>query len=264
MGINIRLYSHNIWNQISFNRNELIKKLIYKYDADICNFQECGPATCRHGENAIHKIISERYAEACIKFSEVNFTPVFYKSERFEEIDSGYVLFEGKNDADSKSITWVVLHDKVSKKKSAVASTHFWWEFASPEDDIQRIENARCVKKVCDQITKKYDLPVIVSGDFNCGMNSDQGLDGYNEMIKLGFIDLRYNAESTTDCFTHHDYPVLNSKNIFEKGNMPVRTLDHAFAFNADRIKFRKFDVLTEQDALDSSDHCPLLIDYDI
>lgn len=262
MSINIRLFNHNIWNYKTYNRNGLIAKLVRKYDADICHFQECSPLTSRVGETAIQKLLLPEYAEAAAEHSAVNYTPVFYKKDRFEEIDSGYVLFEGKNDVNSKSITWVVLSEKATGERIAVASTHFWWEYKSEEDDFQRMENARCVKKVCDMIEEKYKLPVIVSGDLNCGKNSSQGQHGYEEMIKLGFRDARYHAKETTDCHTHHAYPVLNDEGIYEKGVMPVRTLDHAFASGNRPVEFKSFKVLTEQDALDSSDHCPMVIDY--
>lgn len=262
--MSIRLFSHNIWNFKTHNRNDLIAGLIRKYDADVCHFQECGPKTSRVGETAIQKLLMPEYAEACLEYAHKNFTPVFYKKDRFSEIDSGYVLFEGKNDADSKSVTWTVLEEKATLKRIAVASTHFWWKADSEEDDLQRVENARCVKKVCDMIESKYNLPVVVSGDLNCGTNSKQGTHGYDEMVKLGLRDLRYIAKETTDMLTHHDYPILNNDGVFEKGVMPVRTLDHAFVSGDYPIEFLKFDVLTEQDALDSSDHCPLLVDFSI
>ena len=262
--MNIRLFSHNIWNFDTYNRNGLIAGLIRKYDSDVCHFQECSPRTSRAGETAIQKLLLPEYKEACAEYAHKNFTPVFYKKDRFLEIDSGYILFDGKNDADSKSVTWAVLEDKENGERIAVASTHFWWKYDNEEDDLQRVENARCVKKICSMIEEKYSLPVVVSGDLNCGTNSKQGSHGYDELVRLGMRDVRYIAKETTDMFTHHSYPILNDEGVFEKGVMPKVTLDHAFVSGEFPIEFLRFDVLTEQDALDSSDHCPLLVDFSI
>lgn len=263
--MNVRIFTHNIWNYKTYNRNNLIAKLVRKYDADICHFQECGPLTSRANDTAIQKLLSADYAEAYPKMADKNYTPVFYKKDRFSEVDSGYVLFPGKNDADSKSVTWAVLEEIKTGERIAVASTHFWWQCESEEDSLQRVENARCVKEVCDMIEEKYNLPVIVSGDLNCGINSEQGTAGYDEMVRLGMRDARKFAKETTDCFTWHEYPEFNEeKEIFENGSMPVMTIDHVFVSGNLPIEILKFDVLTEQDALDSSDHCPIISDFNI
>ena len=50
----IRLFDHNIWcNKVIANRNALIKKMISRYDADVCTLQECRPSTHRVGETDI-------------------------------------------------------------------------------------------------------------------------------------------------------------------------------------------------------------------
>ena len=267
----MKIYSHNIWNynphgfgyEPLWQRMKLISELIFEADADVCMFQECGPFTCRVGEGAIQKLLEEKYSEVCPDKADVNYTPVFYKKEKFDLVDSGWVLYEGFNDGNSKSITWAVLQDKVALKKTAVLSTHFWWKFDTKEDFNQRIENALQLKNLCDEIYNKYGTGAIIGGDFNNGFGADQGDEPYRKMLDMGFGDIRLSADVTTNCLTHHDLPVIDDKGVFQKGNMPTRTLDHIFTYHS-VAKALKFGVLTSDKALTSSDHCPLIGEFDL
>ena len=266
--MNIRLYTQNIWgnfppNQRIANRNALVALLVRQYLPDVCHFQECNPHTSRVGEQDISLLLADVYAEACAENACRNYTPVFYKKDRFEEVESGFEIYEGLNDMGSKSITRAVLREKESGGLLATAATHFWWKHGKDEDTLSRLSNARRLAEICDMITRKYGIPVVTSGDLNCGPCSAQGMDGYNELVRLGLHDARYLAEQTTDMHTHHDYPVLNEDGIYVNGAMPVRTLDHVFVAG-ESVRVRSFAVVTEQTALDSSDHCPLLTDYEL
>lgn len=266
----MKIYCQNIWNfnphgfgyEPIWQRMKLVSDLACEFGADVCMFQECGPETCRAGKGAIQKLLEEKYSEVCPDKSDVNFTPVFYKKEKYDVIDSDWLLYEGLNDANSKSITWAVLQEKETLKKIAVISTHFWWRFDGEVDFNQRIENAKQLKKLCDEITNKHGTAIIVGGDFNNGFNSDQGDEPYRKMIDMGFSDIRQVAEVTTDYLTHHDYPVLDDNGVYDKGEMPARTLDHIFTYG-NAPKALKFDVITSDKALTSSDHCPLEAEFD-
>ena len=261
----IRLFDHNIWcNKVIANRNALIKKMISRYDADVCTLQECRPSTHRVGETDIGAMLADKYAEVCPALYDRNHTPIFYRRARFDMIDSGYELFEGLNNIGSKSITWAVLYDKVDDCKFAVLSTHFWY-MADEEGNAQRIENVHQLKACCDRIVAKHDVPVILAGDLNCGKNSSQGEEPYFEMERVGFTDVRKCAVKTTDRYTHHALPEFNEeKGVFECNAPLVKTLDHAFLYGKDEIEVRSFNVLVEQMAMDSSDHCPLFVEFSL
>lgn len=259
----ITVYCQNVWNHNpSEYRNTLIRSLVSDFDADICLFQECGPETNRVGGAPLPKLMQDEYTEVCSEVADRNFTPVFYKTEKFNLIDSGYVLYRGLNDVNSKSITWAVLEDKASLTKFAVASTHFWWMSESENDNKQRLENVDQLGEVCDLIIKKHGVGVIIGGDLNNGKNADQGDEPYRYMLSKQFEDVRINAAQTTDEYTHHDYPVLKEDGTYANGPMPVRNLDHIFTYGNCPFKAEKFDVLTSTKALDSSDHCPLVAQF--
>ena len=259
------IYNQNIWNYNPCHyRNKLVRELIKDFNADVCTFQECGPSTNRVGDAPIPVLMSDEYTEVCPELAHKNFTPVFYKTEKFTLIDSGYLLYDGINDCDSKGVTWAVLEDKATSKRVAIASTHFYWQPGKEEYNQQRLQNADQLKEVCESIVAKYGIAVIIGGDFNNGTNADQGDEPYRKMLKDGFIDVRKAAANTTDTLTHHEYPVLSDNGVYINGSMPTRTLDHIFVYNDASVTLKEFNVITSQIALNSSDHCPLIGVFDI
>ena len=271
----IRLYSHNIWGNMPkeariSNRNDLIKELICEIKPDFCNFQECNPKTSRAVDNAIQKIIADRYAESNAAHAHENFTPVFYLRERFLELDGGFIVYDGLNDANSKSVTWGLFEDKEDGKKVVVVSTHFWWQFRGDLDNEQRVVNAVQLKVICDKIIEKYgDIAVIVSGDLNSGENAPQSTSGYDAMIANGFVDVRYTAESTADTHTLHSYPVLTEDGTYvagaseAEGGERERTIDYVFTYGQ-KPRITSFRVLDDKKARTTSDHCPIVAEFDI
>lgn len=256
----LTIYNQNVWNHNPTAwRNGMIRSLIDVSGADICTFQECGPHTSRAGDAPLPVLMSDRFAEVLPDMACHNFTPVYYRKDRFRLLDEGYLLYEGRNDADSKSVTWAVLEDLADGHRFAAASTHFWWKFDDAEDNTQRLRNARQLQEICDAIIEKYDVPVIIGGDFNNGAFSEQGDEPYHAMLAAGFRDFRLIAGETTDTLTHHDYPVEQADGSSVCTALPVRTLDYLFVYGAYPVSVLKFDVPTSDMVLASSDHCPLL-----
>lgn len=257
----IRLFDQNIWcYKIIGDRNTLIKKMIKAYDADICALQECRPSTHRVGDTDIGAMLSDTYAEVEPTLAMSNHTPIFYRRDRFDVVESGYELYEGLNNINSKSLTWAVFFDRIEGGRFAVVSTHFWY-MNDAEGNAQRIENVHQLQRRCDAIVAKYNVPIVVMGDLNCRPDSDP----YNEMLRVGMRDIRKLAAKTTDRFTHHALPVLDEENgVFVCNEMPVKTIDYAFLYGDAPVELRSFNVLFDQAALNSSDHCPLFVELGI
>lgn len=267
--LKIRLYDQNIWGNMASdqriaNRNSLIRDLIFACQPDVCCFQECNPRTSRAGATPIQDLLSEQYTEAETDAGNLNYTPVFFLRGRYRLLDSGWHLYTGgpeRNDCNSKSITWAVLEDTATGIGFGVCSTHFWWKSDTALDNQQRLQNAAELYATMVEMGEKYRIPVLAAGDLNCGAESAQGSDPYHFLLAKGLLDARTAAAVTTDSFTHHAYPVMNSAGIYENGGRPVRTLDHAFVTDHPRLKIDRFMVETSQKALDTSDHCPLIVD---
>ena len=257
----IKLYDQNTWHMIPLdNRNVLMRSMIEEFDADFCTFQECGPKN-RTSKTPLPVLMSDKYAELCPEKADGNYTPVFYKKDKYNVLEAAYHVYTGLNDVNSKTLTWGVFEDKQTGEKIAVASTHFWFKNRGEVDDQQRKQNANELKEACDYIVEKYDIPVIISGDLNTGRNAETGDAPYHYMMEIGFKDVRYSAEETTDGYTYHDYPVLDEERgifINKPDALPYCDLDYIFTYGKDAVVAKKFEILTSEKALNSSDHCPL------
>ena len=224
------LYNQNVWNcNPTAHRNKMIRELLDEVNADVCTFQECASYSVRTGDAPLQELMKNGYTE--VDGNQNNFTPIFYKTEKFNLKDSGYHLYTGLNDADSKSITWAVLENKENGEKFAVMSTHFWWMFDSDKDNLQRLENVKELKALCDEVIKKHNVPVIIGGDFNNGPNSPQGTEPYEAMLRAGFEDIRYTAPVTTDSHTQRDC-LLPDKTQDMNGE-PNITIDFIFTYGS-------------------------------
>lgn len=260
----IVLYNQNIWGGFSeshaiANRNGLLREIIFDYQADICCFQECHARSSRQGENAIQKLIGEVYAEVPTEAEEKNSTPVFYRKDRFNVIESGYHLFTGYNDVNSKSLTWCVLEDRENGVMLGVTSSHFWFKGPEEEHTLQRLENAKEMLAYVELIKEKYDIPVFSCGDFNCG-------EGHHDpapihFIKKHMVDVRDIAKETTYVHTCHDYPERNEMGLYDGEPFEcTMTLDYVFLSDNKRVEVHSFKVDNGKRAYNSSDHCPLII----
>jgi len=257
----ITLYNQNIWNYLpSEYRNTLVRSLVADCDADICTFQECGPLRNRVGDAPIQELMADVYDEVRPEFADRNYTPVFYKKDKYILKDSGYFLYSGFNDANSKSVTWALFEEKVTNFTFIVMSTHFWWKEEGEENNLQRINNAVELKAKCDELVYEYNVPIIIGGDFNNGKDSLQGDEPYRKMLEFGFCDIRLTASETTDTYTHHDYPVLMEDGVtYGPCSDFDCNIDYIFTYGTKTVKALKYDVLTTDKALSSSDHCPVL-----
>ena len=240
--ISVTLYNQNIWNSTPVNRPSLIRDLILEWDADVCCMQECGPRTMRAGENPIGKLLEPRYAEVPTEVGDLNYTPIFYRKERFLLVDSGYILYEGKNDVNSKSITWAIFEETESKVQFGICSTHFWWKYDSEEDNQWRLANAARLFTCMEELRTRYDIPVIAGGDLNCGVASEQGEEPWRWLCER-LMDARAVAPETTDMLTHHAYPIKDENGLYVDADKPCRTLDHVFVTEHPCVRVDSFVI---------------------
>lgn len=261
----IIIYNQNIWGctrggDVIANRCNLISELIDYHGADVIAFQECSAAARDSADGNIANLLSPLYDEVKHNAEGNNFTPIFYKSERFSVIDSGYVLYERQRPTNSKSITFAVFLDKETEVRFAIISAHFWWRVGSREDDDVRLYNATLLSEYAKRIKEKYDAPVFLMGDFNCGENSEASPLPYL-YLKERFLDLREVAPISTDMLTHHSCPKRNENGdytAYERYNS-TQTLDHIFVTEHRNVAIDSFEVDTSDEAYASSDHYPLI-----
>lgn len=271
----MRIYDQNIWGNFDpaaghciANRNLLIKEMVYENMPDFCCFQECNPQTSRSGDTPIQDLLKEDYKEAAPTEAHRNFTPVFYNFKTVDLIESGFFPYSGFNDMDSKSATWGVFKSKETNQIVSVISTHFWWKDESEADNLQRMQNAADVVAKADEIFKKYNCPVFVTGDLNSG-DTKQGTGGYDKMVELNMVDIRSIAKETDYSYTcssgaiSYPYPEFKDGK-FQNGVEANCIIDYLFTYTPDLIDAKSFKVINSEKARTSSDHSPLLLDFEI
>ena len=265
----MRIYSQNIWGNFSSkecigNRNFLIHQLIEKYQPDFCCFQECNPSTSRK-DNSISILLKDNYDEVLLENENKNFTPIFYNRNKVNFVCGEYVVYSGLNDWDSKSFTWGLFENLENKERVVVISTHLWWKYTGEVDILQRRENVKQLMDVVNRLYLQYEVPIIVCGDFNSGEKAKQGPDAYYQMIKNNMVDVRNIAlESSNSETCSLEYPKHDSDGFYYQGVQPCITIDYIFVNKEELILATSFKIDNSQIARDSSDHSPLIFEFEL
>ncbi len=244
-------------------RNDMNSELHLEYLPDVIGLQEASPNTTQY----ITFMIAHGYTRVDVKATnsnEHNYTPLLYRADKLEVIDKGYHLFDDGAGDKSKSVTWAVFKDKVSGDVFAVGATHFYWT-SDELGQAARLKDAEQVSELAKQITSKYNCSFILGGDFNCRIDSAP----FSIMNKEGFKNLQKISPETMDITTHHAYAAYDSElEIYVNPTVPSnpynKAIDHALVFNESKITPKKFAVILHEYSFLSSDHCPVMVEFDI
>ena len=268
--MNIRLMSHNVWGMYApdvvkkvANRNELMSRVYMEYMPDVIGTQEFSEDIRVHG---LTDMIASEYTELDLSVDVEGyqmknlFTPVFYRPSTCRPMDSGFVLFDrAYNNHDSKGVAWVVFRHLESGELFTVANTHYWWK-SGEEHDAARVENSREILRLAARLPH----PFFVMGDMNCLISSA----AYAELISGGLCDVQIVADQTMDSNTHHAYPDFDYENgVFYGAPKPcggyAAAIDHILVDAEHSEGVRRFLVVTSDDACNTSDHCPIVVEYE-
>lgn len=265
----IRLMSHNVWGMFApdvvkevANRAGLMRDIYLQYLPDVLGTQEFSDAI-RHA--GLPEMIAPEYAELDVSQSvamygmKTLFTPVYYRPETVTPVDAGFVLYDrAYNNDDSKGVTWGVFRTRTGEIFTLL-NTHYWWK-PGEEHDRARVENSRVILSLVEKLPK----PLFVMGDLNCRISSD----AYRTLLKGGLADAQACAAETVDSNTHHAYPDFDPvQHLFYGAPKPTggyaASIDHILTDRAHAGGVRRFAVLTEDAACNTSDHCPVLVDWE-
>lgn len=268
----IKIMSHNVWGMFGANpvkrvdnRRDLMRDIYLEQLPDVLGTQEFSLDIRESG--LLSDLLENGYCELDVS-ADVNaygmlnlFTPVFYRKDRCEVLDCGFFLYPRKfNNHDSKGVTWGVFRHQKSRLVFSVANTHFWYK-GGEEHDLVRKENAELIL----EIVKKLPKPRILMGDLNCKADSP----AYKTLLDSGLYDVQIVAPETTLGKAHHPYPEYDfEKQFFYGAPAPVgdytNSYDHMFVDSEHCGSVKRFVILTDQNALDTSDHCPIFLEYQI
>lgn len=256
--MNLRIMTSNIWGDYFGNevegRDEQLFGIYEKYSPDILGLQEM---TNNWYRSPILEKLSKTYSFVGMDlFCMLNYTPMMYKTEKFELIEKGFKYLPETPDK-SKSISWSVLKDKESEKLVAACNTHFMWRTGEEWDKI-RENNAKCLTALMKELAAKYSCPVFAFGDMNCYVSS-LAFKVYEKENVAQLIEKAKDADRIT---SWHGDPVRG-----EDGKYHGTTIEKDYTASIDHIvgigkyDVEKYAIVTDQTALDATDHSPVYAD---
>jgi endonuclease/exonuclease/phosphatase family metal-dependent hydrolase len=265
----IRVMSYNIWGNCPkgttiSNRDDLVAAVILRYLPDSAGLQECSPKM-RAEEPNIFALLAAEYEEVPVtptNEKKNNYTPILYRKNRLELIDCGWHYFAGLNDSGSKTITWACYRLRDPDAGFLHFNTHFYWTGDDP-GRAARITNTGELLALMLEVTAKYSLPAVFTGDFNC--RSDE--PPVDVLRKFGLVEARYEAPESSPWRSHHAYPKYDpERGVFGEGTCPSREAERSIDHILSRgdISPQRFVTVIDREALDSSDHCPLFCDFEL
>ena len=231
------------------------------YDADVIAFQEVDQLW-----NTEHGLIEEMAALGYTLVptgNEHSFNPLYYKTSRFNLIESGYVAYTSNNveggPYEERWYTFAVLEEKDTGKQLVVTSTHFVAGLAGVEGkytELYRQESARQLVAFEASMRAKYpDAVVLMAGDYNSGLSSaahgimTESLNSARDTAERQ-VNMKYNT----------------STNLAQKpgrGN-PPSVIDHIFYSKTDKIVAKYYEVVVSKYSYLYADHVPVLFDFEI
>lgn len=259
----VRVMYFNIYgygDYLTSVRSSMQLELFKTYAPDVIGMQEFSAGVRRSG--LMSGLTELGYAEVQVTGVSSDFTPLFYRTDTLDVVESGYLLYDGLNDVNSKSITWAVFRTKESGKCFIALSTHFYYT-SDQEGLAARISEARQLIELIGKIrtNPEYaDLPLVMGGDLNCVASSEPA-----GVLKDGGLILAWDeAVSKNNVATHHSHAVYSNvyhtyTNTYRPSGGYANAIDQVYI--SPGVTVNRFSTLVCSYALIASDHCPVLVD---
>ena len=290
----MRIMTSNIWGDYFNNppsgRDAKLYGVYRKYAPDVIGFQEVTKGW--YGSPLFEWMSEDYYLVGTERFETKNFVPMAIKKE-LPLIAKGFEYLENTPDF-SKAITWAVIRRDV--ETVALCNTHFWWmrgtepeaarakkgvlDFSTADHCRLRERNAEQLTALMKHLNSQYSCPVFAFGDMNATI-AEGVFDVYRQNGVRPLLELA--AEKDTVCSIHGD-PVKDEKGVFRGKRatedyitsfrralcLPEATdaagcftsIDHIVALG-DGFRVAQYRVIEDQDALDATDHSPVLADIE-
>ena len=236
-------------------------KQVTAYLRDMGYGKICGTFTCA-SPTAVEKE-DEQYTNVG-KYCN---TPIFYRTDRWELVESEAYLFYWQNRwpyTDTKSMAYGVFRSKENGQMVLVIGTHYalmgsgYTEYAEKgyTDQVQGVEwryqNSVEILKAVDALRAKYPgILTVVGGDLN-GKQSERGIELLENHAILSNSDNLAPAGNRSSGGSFHN----------TNGQAPGKSgaIDHIFV-SEDVADVERHCILTDQYVLEGSDHCPVIAD---
>ena len=201
-------------------------------------------------------------------------TPVLYRADRFELIDSIHSLYPDTcpgldgiyNNRKTKSYTVAVFRCKEDGKSFVFASTHLWWKSSNPEsrnyyhgsDEARGYQIGLVISEI-DRLREKYDCPAVLVGD----LNARYGSNVIAQAKERGFLHAHDIAVEYADETNGHHGCGKSGFEPYEPRPF-VDSIDHILVKGHREGFVRRFDRYYPESFYPLSDHFPMYIDVEL
>lgn len=284
----IRLMTHNVWNRDlnspSWEENGWDCSAEARVGGLMRVYREILPDVIGGQEVSalMADLLKEEFQKEGMKYTLIwgRFTPIIYRSDKFELIDSEFGTypeeiegFDGSfNDIRSKSWNLAVFREKSSGKCFVFVTTHLWW-MKSPADgesadkwghqvgsDEAREQQIAMVAKKIEAYRKSYGCPAVLVGD----MNTDYNSKAMNYVRAHGYrhahdIATEFSEESVG---YHYCFPDKYESYYYDR---PFESaIDHIYVIGEAEGAVKRFERYSPEYYLPISDHSPAYMDIEL
>ena len=253
-----------VQNAYRSERMEYFKESVLQYAPDAIGIQEAGPEWRAYPWMVNYLLPAIGYEE--VFCGNENFTPVFYLREKFDVIDKGFHIYSGANNSNSKSFTWAVLKNKITRQTVGTFSTHYYYTGDEVGKETRK-QNSRELSEKIMEVSKQYRCPFVGCGDFNSLYHEPP-----HDILKMrGFVSALDSARIKSRLGTCHNGPQYD----LEAGVLTTRLddvrcddlyaeqiIDHVYTYG-EEIEAKLLNVPMSETALLSTDHTLVICDVD-
>lgn len=265
--ISTQLFSQNELNVMSYNirlgsakdgensweiRKEKVTELLNYYEASFIGLQEAQKfqldfilkQSPNYNYIGLPREEGEFAEYSCILYNKNDFKVLQEKTIWLSKTPD--TTSRGWDAACNRIVTYGLFQNIKTKKKFWVANTHF--------DHIgtkARLESAKMIANLIEELKKSKNLPFILSGDFNA--TSDEN--------SIQLLKEKLNEASSSSLTK--PYGELETWNAFDFKTKPTKQIDYIFFDKKSEIKVTKFRTITDfYDFKYPSDHLPILATF--
>lgn len=259
--MSIRIMSSNLWGDYFGNpvspRDKKLENIYRKYLPDVLGVQEM---TENWSKSEIWENLKDLYSIVPVETNgEQNYFPLFYRNDKISLHDSGFHFYH-KEFEPTKGYTWGLFKDLSTNRPFLIFNTHFMWKEGLEYDVIRRYNAMELITEMT-YISKVYDCKAFFMGDLNCTVNSL----AWDYLNSVGWYSAFTLAKETSDICTIHGDPVLGNDGFYHGSTTEDKaeaSIDHiGIGKNCNAVSF---SVITDKDALDATDHSPIILDVEL
>lgn len=236
-------------------RKEMVANLIAYHEADLLGLQEALEHQVKYLDSALSEMDWVGVGRDDGK-SQGEFSPVFYRKDKFELVDWGTFWLSETPDAVSvgwdaalpRIATWTQLVHHASGDTLYYINTHF-----DHRGEQAREESARLIRQKITELAG--DTPVVVTGDFNATPDSAP----YAAMVEGEDLKDAYEASE----LPHHGPTSSFSGFVVTEEMESGRRIDYVFV--SPDIRVKKHAILADsKDNAYPSDHLPVIAEVSL